>query len=271
MRYQTTLFQNYNIKSPIKYPGGKRRAVKKFMSLLPKGVDTLVSPFVGGAGIELACAANDIHVIASDNFEPLINFWKQFQANSMAVIDLAVSWFPLSFDKQKELFETGLCKSDEFSDLERAAYFFLINRQSFRGLTLAEGPQSTWDHDSCNVNLFKKFRYWVNNNITFSHSDYTTAVEQADTSSFMYFDPPYVDSERVYGCKSTRTKFDHEEFHRRITALDNKWILSYKRHDLIMDLYKDCRIIEYEFNHAFVARKGVTDGLGVTELFIVNY
>ena len=57
-------------KSPLRYPGGKSRAVKQVLALLPSGLDLLCSPFLGGASIELACAGRGIAVRGMIVFSP---------------------------------------------------------------------------------------------------------------------------------------------------------------------------------------------------------
>ena len=64
------------IKSPLRYPGGKSRAVTQILNLITRGIDVLCSPFLGGGSIELACASRGIAVKAYDAFEPLVNFWQ---------------------------------------------------------------------------------------------------------------------------------------------------------------------------------------------------
>ena len=83
----------------------------------------------------------------------------------------------------------------------------------------------------------------------------------------MFFDPPYYGSEKVYGTLTKKCTFDHQEFHDRISQLDNKWILTYKEHEVITDLYKDYRIIKYQLRHS-IAAKG---NKKASELFILNY
>ena len=63
-------------RSPLRYPGGKSRAVSYILPLILKTEATvLCSPFIGGASIELACAAQGMEVRGYDLFEPLVDFW----------------------------------------------------------------------------------------------------------------------------------------------------------------------------------------------------
>ena len=260
-------------KSPLNYPGGKRRTWNHFKKVFPKDEKILVSPFAGGCGVELICAANGTKVIAADKYEVLINFWQQYQINSDQLIEAAIKLLPLSYEEKLVFYENQLvpqCKDlygNILTNFDRAVYFFLINRQSFRGLSLMQKPMHVWNKRDANAALFKKFKGWYNPNITFIHNDYRNILDQYE-GHLMYFDPPYIDTEYVYGTKDDKNiKFDHKEFRNRIVNLNNRWILSYRKHELVMDLYKDFNIYEYNFSHAH-GSKGAKD---VTELFILNW
>lgn len=280
---QTNLFEVPNHNTPLIYPGGKRRARKHFYKFLPTGTETLVSPFVGGAAIELLCSANGIKVIASDNFEPLINFWIQFQQDADAVIDEAVRLSPLPSDERWNLYENSIepqctdLSGNVLSDFDRAARFFVINRFSYSGLTLATTPH-TEDFVKPNTKPqnFENFRGWWNNNIEFRHQDYRKTLSEFD-GHFMFIDPPYVNCDNLYGSMSKGFgEFDHHDLFARLSQLKNKWILCYKKHELITTLYRDYNIFEYSLDHGMARRGGkkkkdeVSKYKG-TELFIMNY
>ena len=62
------------MKTPIRYAGGKSKAIKIITPFVEK-YDEIVSPFLGGGSLEVEWATNGKHVIASDVFDILINFW----------------------------------------------------------------------------------------------------------------------------------------------------------------------------------------------------
>lgn len=268
-------------KSPLVYPGGKSKVINAFRLYLPDNVTELVSPFMGGGSIELDCAARGIKVTASDNFEPLVNFWKHFIEDANKVIDFALEVFPLNQEQRGYYFNIGLQPGQKnyygvpYSDFERAGLFLLMNRQSFRGWTLAYGHGKNYSESCANEEVFRKLRAWNNSNISVSHSDYKQTIEKHE-GTFMYFDPPYVEKEECYGWQKEDTPvFDHVEFKDRISKLNNKWILSYLQHDLVMDLYKDYEIIEYQYKYTINYKRNHDKSMDNpveprTELFILN-
>ncbi|MDA8215915.1 MAG: DNA adenine methylase [Nitrospiraceae bacterium] len=63
------------LKSLLRYPGGKSKAIDIICKLIPEGTTELCSPFFGGGSVELACTSKGIRVYGYDIFEPLVEFW----------------------------------------------------------------------------------------------------------------------------------------------------------------------------------------------------
>lgn len=62
--------------TPLRYAGGKTLAVGHIVNLLPDKIGKVVSPFLGGASVEIALAKElGIEVIGYDIFDILINYW----------------------------------------------------------------------------------------------------------------------------------------------------------------------------------------------------
>jgi len=65
------------MKTPLRYPGGKSRAVNVILPLIPKDCGELCSPFLGGGSIEIAAAERGMTVYGYDLFAPLVWFWEE--------------------------------------------------------------------------------------------------------------------------------------------------------------------------------------------------
>ncbi len=125
------------VKSLLRYPGGKSRAVNQILEYLPKGLDTLCSPFIGGASIELACASKlGIKVYGYDAFRPLVHFWQQVLKNPAEIAEGVKKYYPLSRTKFYALQKQCSHLKDKKS---LAIAFFVLNRSSFSGTTLSGG------------------------------------------------------------------------------------------------------------------------------------
>ena len=82
--------------SPLRYVGGKSRAVDFVLSLIPHDTERLCSPVVGGGSVELAVAEIGVPVAGYDAFQPLVNFWQHAVADPAPLAAAADRHFPLS-------------------------------------------------------------------------------------------------------------------------------------------------------------------------------
>ncbi len=75
------------VKSPLRYPGGKSRAVPMIINNYIRKQKTLCSPFVGGGSIELTLAKRGTRVYAYDAFKPLVIFWQMLLKDASALAE----------------------------------------------------------------------------------------------------------------------------------------------------------------------------------------
>ena len=61
----------------LRYAGGKSLAVGLIVEKIPHNIQKIVSPFLGGASVEIACAKElGLEVVAYDIFDLLVNYWQ---------------------------------------------------------------------------------------------------------------------------------------------------------------------------------------------------
>ena len=125
------------MKSPLRYPGGKTRAVKYLLPHIPKG--DVCAPFMGGGSLELTLSKNR-KVYGYDAFYPLYNFWNCLLNNKKELVKMVRKAHPID----KKLFLTfreflSDYKQEQGKSIEMAAAYFAVNRSSFSGATLSGG------------------------------------------------------------------------------------------------------------------------------------
>lgn len=77
------------IGSPLRYAGGKSLAVGLIVKLIPDDTKRIISPFLGGGSVEVACAVElNLPVVAYDIFYELINYWKMQLQNPKLLFEL---------------------------------------------------------------------------------------------------------------------------------------------------------------------------------------
>ena len=207
------------------------------MQLVPEDVQMMWSPFLGGGSVELACAARGIRVFGSDLFEPLVNFWNHLLDDPDQLADSVEDYIPLPKHRFYELQKTYPRMSNP---LERAAVFFVLNRASYSGATLAGGMSP--GHPRFTESSIQRLRDFHIEGFTAEHCDYREAITNAP-DEFMYLDPPYIIESKLYGYKGDmHTDFDHEEL-ARILRTKSRWILSYNDSEEIRRLYHGYEIL----------------------------
>ena len=248
-----------SLETPLKYMGDKRNFCSCFLEYLPKDTKEIISPFLGGAGLELQLTAFGIKIYGSDFFEPLINFWIHWIKDANLVLEDLMTFYPLPYEERKYYtdldFKKGSLdfKGNQISDLRRASIYWNTNAISWGGVY---GKKSlSRSKRKLSLNRFTKFRNWKNNLITVKYSDYKDILKNVN-GKLLYLDPPYLGQEEFYYQK----KFDHEELFSILEKTSN-WMLSYGDHKVIRNLYKDFSIIEVSW-----VNKGKTHN----ELLILN-
>jgi DNA adenine methylase len=236
-------------KSPLRYPGGKSRAVDIISKLIPRNVKKLCSPFFGGGSVELACAAKGIKVYGYDVFAPLVEFWACLQENSNHLASEVEKYYPLPKKKFYELQNEQTNFTDKF---QRASVFYVLNRSSFSGSTLSGGMSP--DHPRFTQSSIQRLRDFYNPNFEVNELDFKKSIDlHCDT--LLYLDPPYLIKNNLYGKKGDTHKcFDHKGLAEILKERDN-WILSYNNCPEIQELYKDYKILYPNWKYGMSADK----------------
>lgn len=224
-------------RSPLRYPGGKTRAIDYISHFFPADMEELLSPFLGGGSIELATAAKNITVYAYDVFPPLVEFWQCLLKQPYALADDVGKYYPLS----KEAFYTLQQTQTIFkTKLQRAAVYYVLNRSSFSGSTLSGGMSP--GHPRFTQTAIERIRGFNNPNIIVKKADFKASLEE-HPSMFAYLDPPYLIKSSLYGKKGDAHKdFDHAGL-AGLLYKRKRWILSYNDCDEIRKLYKNFHLL----------------------------
>jgi DNA adenine methylase len=227
--------------SPVlRYAGGKTWLIPLLSNFVPSTVKTLYAPFVGGGAFELYCAQElGLKVVASDTFEPLVNFWQCWLRNAHNVYMEAKKLYPMTKAKFRRI-------SDEFQDCKdnykRAAWYYVLNRSSYAGITLA---RAGYVHGRFTLSGLEKLRRFKCNNIKVSCLDYSVAIPKVprnDPTCLLFLDPPYVVPGKYYGPSA---QFDHRNLRDMLLPLSSStyWVLTYNDCPEVRSLYKGCKII----------------------------
>lgn len=264
------------IKSPLRYPGGKSRAVDLISKLLPE-FDEFREPFVGGGSVFIYAKQRypNKKFWINDLYFELYKFWEVSQKDIHALIDKIYDWrnkFPVG----KELHNFLNENLDSFNDLERAAAFFIYNRITFSGTSLSGGySQSAFEgrFTESSIMRLKKFAQVVKDSTLITNLDYKNVVNKEGENVFIFLDPPYYSATKsaLYGKNGHLHKtFNHEEFAHTMKNCNHKWLITYDDCEYIRELFSFAHIIPWNLTYG-MRNVSVASNQKGKELFITNY
>ena len=247
-------------KTPLRYPGGKSRAVQKLFGFLPPEVnyDELREPFLGGGSfaIEWTKRYPNTKVWVNDLYEPLTNFWQQLQLFGIEMRNELNQLKHRHIDHASAkslVLEAKDYLNNGTDNFHRAVSFYVVNKCSFSGLT----ESSSFSKQASDSNFSFKgidklpgysdlLATWT---ITNSSYDYLLD-ESSERQVFMYLDPPYEIKDNLYGKKGSMHKgFDHDKFASDCNCNSFDSLVSYNSTQLIRDRFKDWNAAEFDLTY----------------------
>jgi DNA adenine methylase len=265
------------LKSPLRYPGGKSRAVQRMKYLLPGEFDEYREPFVGGGSffIYLKQKRPGLKIWINDLNPELYCFWKYAQIDAEKLAD-ELSKIKMERRNGQELFDE-LLKIDgpSLTGLERAVRFFVLNRITFSGVVESGGYSQlafeTRFTDS-SIERVSKLSPLLEG-IKITQFKYRELLQDGGPSVFTFLDPPYFKAtkSRLYGRNGIlHTSFNHEEFAREMEKCGHSWLITYDDSPEIRKNFSFANIYEWELQYGMNNYKQGKAEKG-SELFITNY
>lgn len=238
-------------RTPLRWPGGKSRQARMISGMFPYDVPVM-SPFVGGASVELALARRGHDVRAFDIDETLVNFWRQALTDPVRLVGMAGA----TADPEKLTRDQFLDMRDRLphveNDLERAAWFFILNRSSFSGTTTSGGYSPKAANTRYTPSALKRLGTFRPSRFRVDRADFRDAIPRFP-KRWLYCDPPYRlggRADRLYGRDGKHHDgFDHDAL-ARLLRLRDRWVLSYNDCDWVRDTYAGCKIATPKWSYS---------------------
>jgi len=276
-----------SLKTPLRYPGGKSKAIKTLSQWYPKTISEYREPFIGGGSIaiDITKMNPDIPVWINDLYVPLYNFWVQLRDRGEELSERVREEKQNTLDegdpdkvtsKAKDLFDRYKEEIDTYDDFEKAVAFFIMNKCSYSGLT----ENSTFSQTASNSNFslvgadkLKEFskliKNWKITNIDYSE----LMMKRGSDDTFIFLDPPYDIKDFLYGKNREMHKsFNHDRFADQVYNCIHKFMITYNVNDRLKEMYGNYNLNEWKLRYSMAHRgdKG-TDENVKTELLITNY
>ena len=270
------------LKTPLRYPGGKSRAVPNLFQYFPNlyKVKEFREPFLGGGSvaIEITKRYPHIQVWVNDLYEPLYNFWKELQHNGQD-LQLAIQAEKEKYpdrETARQLFNKMKVVVNDKSktNFERAIAFYIVNKCSFSGLTESSSFSAQASESNFSVRGIQKLEQYSEliENWKITNLSYEDLLTNWN-GTFIYLDPPYDIKDNLYGKKGSMHKgFDHDKFAEDCDMHAAHMLISYNSSQLVKDRFKEWTV--GEFAHTYTMRSvGCynTDQASRKELVLKNY
>lgn len=265
------------IKSPLRYPGGKSRAIDKMKHLIPKEFEEYREPFVGGASffIYLKQKFPKVKFWINDLNVELYHFWVAVQVDSeklaQEVMKIRREW-KIGQELFNELMNVNV---GQLTGFERGVRFFVLNRITFSGVVEAGGYSelafSGRFTDSSIARLAKLGS--IMEGVKITNLDYRRVLEGGTKTTFTFLDPPYFKAtkSKLYGRNGIlHTGFNHDEFALAMKSCNHSWLITYDDSPEIRRNFEFSNIYEWELQYGMNNYKQGKADKG-NELFISNY
>ena len=273
-----------SLKTPLRYPGGKSRAVKKMAQFFPLFSDykEFREPFLGGGSVALYITQMYPHldIWVNDLYEPLYTFWKQLQLNGNEIKNQLVqlkqrhpdpSSAKVLFLESKEYLGQDPRRTDPTA---RAVSFYIVNKCSFSGLTESSSFSKQASDNNFSMRGIEKLPYysqlikkWQITNLSYEQ----LLTDEKDI--FVYLDPPYDIKTNLYGKMGNMHRgFDHDKFFYDCDKAQCDQMVSYNSSNLIKSRFIDWK--PYEYDHTYTMRsvgEYMQEQQSRKELLLLNY
>lgn len=263
------------IKSPLRYPGGKSRAIPLLSQLIPSFTEYR-EPFIGGGSVFLYCRqkfpgkqywVNDLH-------PTLFSFWKMSEQNMDALIKQVRQWRG-EFKEGKQLHRFLITNLASFDEIKKAAAFFIINRITFSGTTESGGfSQQAFDGRFTESSIHRLIPFGeLIQDTRITNLDFEEVVIAKGDDVFIFLDPPYHSATKsaLYGKNGNLHKgFHHERFAEVMKTCPHKWLITYDDSPYIRELFSFATIKAWDLMYGMRNVTALSNQKG-KELFISNY
>ena len=262
--------------TPLRYPGGKSRAIKFLSQHLPK-IESYREPFLGGGSMALYVTQTypNTDVWVNDLYYPLYAFWVTLRDHGQQLCDdlrELKTELGESYDAHRMAFDDAKDKLN--NDLYESGFnFYVANKCSFSGLT----ANSSFSKQASRANftfrgidklpaLSELIQGWRITNHSYEEMLY-------GRNAFVFLDPPYAIKDNLYGNKGDMHKsFDHEWFAAQACASDNKCMITYNSELFIKDRFPDWYQKDWDLTYTMRSSGTYTkDQKKRKELLLLNY
>jgi DNA adenine methylase len=258
------------VKSPLRYPGGKAKALGKILPLIPHSFSEYREPFLGGGSVFIAfkqqnpnalCRVNDLN-------RDVYCFWSAMKNNPNELID-AITQIKKACKDGKSLY-AKLARAKTSGVFARALRFYLLNRITYSGTVDSGGYSSEAFEKRFTLSRIETLRPLAKllKNVEITNESYEYLLSKKGKDIFIFLDPPYwkARNSRLYGKNGNLSRiFDHKQFAEDVKKCEHNWLITCDDSSLIRKLFSFAYIYPWEMRYGMNKKQ-----IKGKELFITN-
>jgi len=260
--------------SPLRYPGGKSRAVPLIVRLVPEYRE-FREPMVGGGSVFLALRQlrPKARYWINDLNEDLFSLWVSIRDDPFRMMRM-VEELKERYNDPGDLFQY-LRDWEAKSTLERAVRYFILNRIGFSGLVDTGGTFSEYAYyhlfSAAVIRRLGKLSSLLEG-VRITNEDYSVLLHEPGEGVFIFLDPPYVTAGGyLYGKRGgLHRQFSHERFAQECRRCPHSWLITYDDCDMVRNLFVGYEQVSWRLQYGMNNAGGNRARPG-DELFIANY
>jgi DNA adenine methylase len=264
------------MKTPIRYAGGKSKAVK-IITPYVKDIDKIVSPFIGGGSLEVHWASMGKEVIGYDLFDVLVNFWNVLLNNRDELVLKLKEIVPtgdeynrikeilMKWDNTQNMLKDWKTKHYVREDvitldnITAAAYYYFNHNTSYGPGYLGWGSSVYLKEKKWN-DMIEKISKFNLPTLSVNQGSFETVIPK-HSEDFLYLDPPYYlekdsDNKMFTGIYPMRNipvhhnGFNHKKLRDLLHNHKGGFVLSYNNCETIREYYKDFELFYPEWSYS---------------------
>jgi len=246
--------------SPLRYAGGKSLAVGFIVERLPDSINRLVSPFLGGGSVEVACAVElGLTVKAYDVFDILCTYWQVQLKSPEELFQRLADFSPnrKTFSAVKERMRQHWREGKKLERFDLAAQYYFNSNTSY-GPHFLGWPSDIYLEPKRYMKMIEKARHFRAPKMEVRCASFEKTIPKFPRD-FLYCDPPYyLDEGKTFVGMYPHRNFPihHEGFRHGLlrdllASHKGGFILSYNDCATIRAWYKGCKMITPKWQYTF--------------------
>jgi DNA adenine methylase len=267
---------------PLRYPGGKSRALGDIVPLVPDFREYR-EPFLGGGSV--FAALRRICLAREARGAPEWDFWINDLNGDLWCLWRSARDDPSGLASEvrrlrrehldgRELFES-LRASDPHSELRRGARYFVLNRVAFSGLADSGGYSQYSFEQRFTESSVRRLEALgeVLRGVKITRLDYSELLRAGGEGVFIFLDPPYLGNKesRLYGeGGELHAGFDHGRLAEELRRCGHRWLMTIDDVPESRELFSFACVSEWELQYG-MNNAGGSDAEAGRELFVSNY